>query len=62
MEWISGCASIIIQLMNYPMPLINDLFEDLESTLWYCSLDMASDLWVVKMTDRARWISPIGAI
>ncbi|OWY97685.1 reverse transcriptase [Phytophthora megakarya] len=39
------------------MPLINDLLEDLESTLWYCSLDMASGFWVVKMTDRARLIS-----
>ncbi|OWZ00679.1 reverse transcriptase [Phytophthora megakarya] len=37
--------------------LINDLLEDLESTLWYCSLDMASEFWVVKMTDRARLIS-----
>ncbi|OWZ11733.1 reverse transcriptase [Phytophthora megakarya] len=39
------------------MPLINDLLEDFESTLWYCSLDMASGFWVVKMTDRARLIS-----
>ncbi|OWY98749.1 reverse transcriptase, partial [Phytophthora megakarya] len=39
------------------MSLINDLLEDLESTLWYCSLDMASGFWVVKMTDRARLIS-----
>ncbi|OWZ08483.1 reverse transcriptase [Phytophthora megakarya] len=39
------------------MPLINDLLEDLESTLGYCSLDMASGFWVVKMTDRARLIS-----
>ncbi|OWY96784.1 reverse transcriptase, partial [Phytophthora megakarya] len=47
----------LTQLMVYPMPLINDLLEDLESTLWYCSLDMASGFWVVKMTDRARLIS-----
>ncbi|OWZ02625.1 LOW QUALITY PROTEIN: reverse transcriptase [Phytophthora megakarya] len=38
-------------------PRINDLLEDLESTLWYCSLNMASRFWVVKMTDRARLIS-----
>ncbi|OWZ09713.1 LOW QUALITY PROTEIN: reverse transcriptase [Phytophthora megakarya] len=50
-------ANNLTQLMVYPMPLINDLLEDLESTLWYCSLDMASGFWVVKMTDRARWIS-----
>ncbi|OWY90106.1 reverse transcriptase, partial [Phytophthora megakarya] len=47
----------LTQLMVYPVPLINDLLEDLESTLWYCSLDMASGFWVVKMTDRARLIS-----
>ncbi|OWZ10687.1 LOW QUALITY PROTEIN: reverse transcriptase [Phytophthora megakarya] len=47
----------LTQLMLYPMPLINDLLEDLESTLWYRSLDMASGFWVVKMTDRARLIS-----
>ncbi|OWZ12286.1 reverse transcriptase [Phytophthora megakarya] len=47
----------LTQLMFYPMPLINDLLEDLESTLWFCSLDMASGFWVVKMTDRARLIS-----
>ncbi|OWY90346.1 reverse transcriptase, partial [Phytophthora megakarya] len=47
----------LTQLMVYPMPLINDLLWDLESTLWYCSLDMASGFWVVKMTDRARLIS-----
>ncbi|OWY98914.1 reverse transcriptase [Phytophthora megakarya] len=47
----------LTQLMVHPIPLINDLLEDLESTLWYCSLDMASGFWVVKMTDRARLIS-----
>ncbi|OWZ19694.1 LOW QUALITY PROTEIN: reverse transcriptase [Phytophthora megakarya] len=47
----------LTQLMVYPMPLINDLQEDLESTLWYCSLDMASGFWLVKMMDRAPLIS-----
>ncbi|OWZ16158.1 reverse transcriptase [Phytophthora megakarya] len=47
----------LTQLMIYLMPLSNDLLEDLASTLWYCSLDMASGFWVVKMTDRARLIS-----
>ena len=47
----------LTRLMVYPMPLINDLLEDLDKTLWYCSLDMASGFWVVKMTDRARLIS-----
>ncbi|KAE9038396.1 hypothetical protein PR002_g6047 [Phytophthora rubi] len=43
--------------MIYPMPLINDLLEDLDKVLWYCSLDMTSGFWVVTMTDRARAIS-----
>ncbi|OWZ03421.1 reverse transcriptase [Phytophthora megakarya] len=47
----------LTQLMVYPMPLINDFLEDLESTLWYCSLDMTSGFWVVKMTYRACLIS-----
>ncbi|GMF60250.1 unnamed protein product [Phytophthora fragariaefolia] len=43
--------------MIYPIPLINDLLEDLDKVLWYCSLDMASGFWVVMMTPRAREIS-----
>ncbi|TKH92731.1 hypothetical protein FCN21_09400 [Campylobacter jejuni] len=47
----------LTRLMVYPMPLINELLEDLDKVLWYCSLDMASGFWVVTMTDRARAIS-----
>jgi hypothetical protein len=47
----------LTKLMVYPMPLINDLLEDLDKVLWYCSLDMASGFWVVSMTERAREIS-----
>ncbi|GMF47169.1 unnamed protein product [Phytophthora fragariaefolia] len=47
----------LTRLMVYPMPLINDLLDDLDKVLWYCSLDMASGFWVVSMTDRARAIS-----
>ncbi|KAG3199393.1 hypothetical protein PC128_g5298 [Phytophthora cactorum] len=47
----------LTRLMVYPMPLINELLEDLDKMLWYCSLDMASDFWVVTMRDRARAIS-----
>ena len=47
----------LTQLMVYPMPLMNELLEDLDSALWYCSLDMASGFWVVSMTERARLIS-----
>ncbi|POM72275.1 Reverse transcriptase [Phytophthora palmivora] len=47
----------LTRLMVYPMPLINDLLDDLDKVLWYCSLNMASGFWVVPMTDRARSIS-----
>ncbi|KAE8997848.1 hypothetical protein PR001_g19478 [Phytophthora rubi] len=50
------CNSLT-RLMIYPMPLINDLLKDLDNVLWDCSLDMASGIWVVTMTDRARAIS-----
>ncbi|KAE9305890.1 hypothetical protein PF008_g21601 [Phytophthora fragariae] len=45
------------RLMIYPMPLVDELLENLEFILWFCSLDMASGFWVVSMTDRARLIS-----
>ncbi|GMF53729.1 unnamed protein product [Phytophthora fragariaefolia] len=47
----------LTRLMVYPMPMINDLLEDLDKVLWYCALDMASGFWVVSMTKRARKIS-----
>ncbi|KAG6617163.1 reverse transcriptase [Phytophthora cinnamomi] len=56
-EKLSDLIKGLTRLMIYPMPLINDLLEDLDKVLWYCSLDMASGFWVVTMTDRARAIS-----
>ncbi|OWZ15959.1 reverse transcriptase [Phytophthora megakarya] len=54
----------LTRLMVYPMPLINDLLEDLYKVFGYCSLDMASGFWVVQMTKRARrtsaFITPFG--
>ncbi|OWZ09981.1 reverse transcriptase [Phytophthora megakarya] len=47
----------LTRLMVYPMPLINDLLEDIDKALWYCSLDMASSFWMVSMTPRARLVS-----
>ncbi|GMF50653.1 unnamed protein product [Phytophthora fragariaefolia] len=43
--------------MEYAMPLVDGLFTELESYLWFCSLDAASGFWVVMMTQRAREIS-----
>ena len=47
----------LTRLVVYPMPLISDLLEILDKSLWYCSLDMASGFWVVEMTERAKLIS-----
>ncbi|GMF44362.1 unnamed protein product [Phytophthora fragariaefolia] len=44
-------------IMEYAMPLVDDLLTDMEKYLWYCSLDAASGLWAVMMTQRARKIS-----
>lgn len=43
--------------MVYPMPLINDLLGNLDKMLWFCSLDMPSGFWVVKITERAKEVS-----
>ena len=47
----------LTKLMIYPMPVIDELLENLEGILWFCSLDMASGFWVVNMTKRASLIS-----
>ncbi|CAI5725196.1 unnamed protein product [Peronospora effusa] len=47
----------LTRLMVYPMPLVNELLGDLDKALWYCSLDMASGVWVVSITELARLIS-----
>ena len=46
--------------MIYPVSLISKLLQDLDKAsviMWYCSLDMASEFWVVEMTERTRAIS-----
>ncbi|GMF31897.1 unnamed protein product [Phytophthora fragariaefolia] len=54
----------LTRFMVYPMPMINDLLEDLDKVLSYCSLDMASGFWVLAMTERAwkisAFITPFG--
>ncbi|KAE9347031.1 hypothetical protein PF008_g8005 [Phytophthora fragariae] len=44
-------------IMEYAMPLVDDLLTDLEKYLWYCSLDAASGFWAIMMIRRARQIS-----
>ena len=43
--------------MEYPMPLVEDLFNNFEMSMWFCSLDAASGFWAVEMTKRASDIS-----
>ena len=38
------------------MPLVSELLQDLDKAMWYCSLNMASEFWVVEMTERAKAI------
>jgi hypothetical protein len=47
----------VIKLMNYPLPLIDDLLGSFKAVMWFLSLDMASGFWAVKMTERAKRIS-----
>ncbi|GMF38751.1 unnamed protein product [Phytophthora lilii] len=47
----------ITAIMEYAMPLVDDLLTDLEAYLWFCSLDAASGFWAIMMTLRARKIS-----
>ncbi|GMF39359.1 unnamed protein product [Phytophthora fragariaefolia] len=49
----------VTAIMEYSMPLVDDLLTDMGKYLWYCSLDAASGFWVVMMTQRARKISAL---
>ncbi|GMF40250.1 unnamed protein product [Phytophthora lilii] len=47
----------ITLIMEYVMPLVDDLLTEMESYLWFCSLDAASGFWAIMMTMRAQWVS-----
>ncbi|GMF33637.1 unnamed protein product [Phytophthora fragariaefolia] len=53
-------VNAITVLMEYAMPLVDGLLTELESYLWFFSLDAASGFWAVMMTQRAREISAFG--
>ena len=40
--------------MVYPIIQINELLQDMDKALWYCSLDMDSICLVVQVTERSR--------
>ncbi|GMF49733.1 unnamed protein product [Phytophthora fragariaefolia] len=44
----------VTAILEYAMPLVDDLLTDMEKYLWYCSLDAANGFWAVMMTQRAR--------
>ncbi|OWY96104.1 hypothetical protein PHMEG_00033719 [Phytophthora megakarya] len=50
-------VNAVTAIMEYAMPLVDDLLTDLDSYLWFCSLDAASGSWAIMMTHRARKIS-----
>ncbi|GMF51326.1 unnamed protein product [Phytophthora fragariaefolia] len=50
-------VNAVTMIMEYAMPLVDDLLTDLEAYLWFCSLDAASGFWAIMMTMRARKIS-----
>ncbi|OWY90389.1 reverse transcriptase, partial [Phytophthora megakarya] len=50
-------VNAVTTVMEYAMPLVDDLLTDMEAYLWFCSLDAASGFWAVMMTERARKVS-----
>ncbi|KAE9268339.1 hypothetical protein PR003_g31482, partial [Phytophthora rubi] len=50
-------VNAVTAIMEYAMPLVDDLLTDLEKYLWHCSLDAASGFWAIMMIRRARQVS-----
>ncbi|GMF45041.1 unnamed protein product [Phytophthora fragariaefolia] len=50
-------VNAITLIMEYAMPLVDELLTEMKSYLWFCSLDAASGFWAIMMTMRARWVS-----
>ncbi|KAE9025714.1 hypothetical protein PF004_g5705 [Phytophthora fragariae] len=46
-----------IRLLNYPLPLIDDLLIGFEGAMWFMSLGMAGDFGAIRMAKRAKLIS-----
>ncbi|GMF32593.1 unnamed protein product [Phytophthora fragariaefolia] len=47
----------ITLMMEYAMPLVDDLLTELDAYLWFCSLDAAGGFWAVMMSRQARRVS-----
>ncbi|POM79906.1 Hypothetical protein PHPALM_2322, partial [Phytophthora palmivora] len=50
-------VNAITLIVEYAMPLVDDLLTEMESYLWFCSLDAVSGFWAIMMTMRARRVS-----
>ncbi|OWZ16023.1 reverse transcriptase [Phytophthora megakarya] len=50
-------VNAVTAIMKYAMPLVDDLLTDLDSYLWFCSLDAVSEFWANMKTHRAHKIS-----
>ncbi|OWZ08042.1 hypothetical protein PHMEG_00019480 [Phytophthora megakarya] len=44
----------VTAIMEYAMPLVDDLLTELENYLWFCSWDATSGFWAIMMMMRAR--------
>ncbi|KAJ8554709.1 hypothetical protein ON010_g9774 [Phytophthora cinnamomi] len=49
-------VNAVAEVTEYAMPLVDDLLTDMESCLWFGSLDAVSEFWAIMMTERARKI------
>ncbi|OWY97652.1 hypothetical protein PHMEG_00031771 [Phytophthora megakarya] len=47
-------VNAVTAIMEYPMPLVDDLLTELNNYLWFCSLDATSGFWGIMMTMCAR--------
>ena len=47
----------LIKLLNYPLPLIDDLLDNFDAYMWFVSMGMASGFWTILMTPRSKAIS-----
>ncbi len=45
----------------YPLPRIDDMLEALRGAKYFCSIDLASGYWQIKVTDKDREKTPFGS-
>ena len=43
--------------LEYAMPLVDILLNEIDSYQWLCSLDASSGVWAVMLTERASHVS-----